>query len=173
MRTTLRILALLFLLCSGGAWSEQSALDVSIQELRDSHGAWVVTTEFLAEDGSISKTAQGSYEFDWVVPDRVMQGLTSIPELDMSSAILFYVRESDSTIEMVSVGKDGKLWIMTGPAGGDTRYTQPFPTQAGGEGQLRFTRYNVTNEGFESRMEWTQDGGETWVQGNHQVFRRP
>lgn len=102
-----------------------------------------------------------------------MQGRTSIPELDMSSAILFYVRESDSTIEMVSVGMDGKLWIMTGPAGGDTRYTQPFPTQSGGEGQLRFTRYNVADEGFESRMEWTQDGGETWIQGNHQTFRRP
>jgi len=91
----------------------------------------------------------------------------------MNSAILLYVRESVSMIEMVSVGKDGKLWVMTGPAGSDTRYTQPFPTQSGGEGQLRFTRYNVTAEGFESRMEWAEDGGETWVQGNHQVFRRP
>lgn len=173
MRISLQILSLLFVLFPAYVWAEESALDVSIQELRDSQGLWSVITEFLNEDGSISKSVQGSYEFDWVVPDRVMQGRSSIPELDMNSAILFYVRESDSTIEMVSVGRDGKLWVMTGPAGGDTRYTQPFATQSGGEGQLRFTRYNVTDEGFESRMEWTADGGETWVQGNHQVFRRP
>jgi hypothetical protein len=167
---------LVFLLSLGLAAAvpaEDSALERSVQELQTTHGSWSVTTEFLGEDGAVAKAAEGSYEFEWVVPDRVLQGRSSIPDMDMHSAILFFVRESTAEIEMVSVGKDGKLWIMTGPLGGDTRYTQPFPTQAGGEGQLRFTRFNVTPGRFESRMEWTEDGGATWKPGNHQVFTRP
>jgi CubicO group peptidase (beta-lactamase class C family) len=38
--------------------------------------------------------------------------------------------------------------------------------------QLRFTRYNVEPDRFESRMESSTDGGATWTQGNHQVFVR-
>jgi len=173
MRAPLPILTLLLLSCSNPVRSETGALEASVEELRHTHGNWLVTTEFLNEDGSVANRVDGTYEFDWVVPDRVLQGRSSIPELDMISAILFYVRESDASIEMVSVGKDGKLWVMTGPVGGDSRHTRPFATQSGGEGQLRFTRYNVSEESFESRMEWTQDGGQTWVQGNHQMFRRP
>lgn len=72
----------------------------------------------------------------------------------------------------VSVAADGELWIMTGALGGDTRYTQEFPTREGATGQLRFTRYNVSVDSFESKMEYTTDGRETWTPGNHQVFTR-
>jgi hypothetical protein len=61
---------------------------------------------------------------------------------------------------------------MAGPLGGDTRYSQTYDDSGGGIGQLRFIRYNVGDDRFESRMEYTDDGGETWKRGNHQVFRR-
>jgi hypothetical protein len=61
---------------------------------------------------------------------------------------------------------------MTGPLGSETRTTRPFTSADGGESQLRFTRYNVKPDSFESRMEYTSDGGETWLPGNHQVFTR-
>lgn len=73
---------------------------------------------------------------------------------------------------MVSVAEDGRLWIMTGKLGSDTRYSQTYATEDGGAGQLRFTRYNVAENSFESKMEYTNDDGETWILGNHQVFRR-
>jgi len=38
--------------------------------------------------------------------------------------------------------------------------------------RLRFTRYNVSQDRFESRMDYSTDGGATWTQGNHQVFVR-
>jgi hypothetical protein len=72
---------------------------------------------------------------------------------------------------MVSVGGDGRLWIMTGPLGGETRTTEEFNT-AGGTGQRRFARYNVTGDAFESRIEYSDDGGATWKPGNHQTFLR-
>ena len=153
--------------------ADDGPLEVSIQELRDAVGDWSVTTEFLNEDGSVANTVSGTYRFEWIIPDRLLQGQSAIPALEMVSAILFYVNEASGVIEMVSVGKDGKLWVMTGPLGGDTRYTQKFETRDGGQGQLRFTRFNVTAGGFESRMEWSDDGGVTWNPGNHQVFTRP
>lgn len=172
MRALMLSLGLLALFVVSEAQAEDSPLERSVQELRHAVGTWSVTNEQLNEDGSVAQSAQGSYEFEWVIEDRVLQGRSAIPDLGRRGAILFYVREATGEIEMVSVGDDGRLWVMTGPLGGDTRYTQVFETQSGGEGQLRFTRYNVTDNRFESRMEWTEDGGETWKPGNHQVFVR-
>lgn len=144
----------------------------AVEELRHAHGEWTATTEFLKPDGSVARRAVGEYRFEWVVPDRVLQGRSAIPELEMASGILFYVSESRSSIEMVSVGKDGQLWVMSGPAGGETRSTPPTRQADGSLIELRFTRYNVTPDRFESRMEYSLDGGKAWVQGNHQVFER-
>lgn len=144
----------------------------AVEQLRHAQGRWSVTTEFLNEDGSVARAVQGTYRFDWVVPDRVLSGQSEIPELKQKSAILFYVNESKFIIEMVAVGADGNLWVMTGPADEEWRTTAPFRGPDGKDRQLRFTRYNVQPDSFESKMEYTTDGGKTWVRGNHQVFRR-
>jgi hypothetical protein len=151
---------------------DDPALAHSLAELENALGRWSVATEYLYEDGSVARSVEGTYEFSWVVPHRLLTGRSEIPELQQGAGILFYVNESDRTIEMVSVGKDGRLWIMTGALGSDVRHSQTYATEAGGEGQLRFTRSNISDDGFESRMEYTEDGGVTWKPGNHQVFRR-
>lgn len=143
-----------------------------VAQLRHIHGNWTVTTEFLNENGSVAKAVQGTYRFQWVVPDRVLRGESEIPELKQKSGLLFYVSEKKLTIEMTSVGADGNLWVMTGAADEEVRTTRPFRSADGKETQMRFTRYNVKADSFESKMEYTQDGGKTWLSGNHQVFRR-
>lgn len=150
----------------------QDKLALSVEQLRNAVGRWSVVTEFLNEDGTVARTVKGSYQFEWVVPDRVVMGRAEIPEMKNSSAILFYVSEKKMIIEMVSVHADGHLWIMTGPLGGETRYTQKFKSTDGKDSQLRFTRFNVSADSFESKMEYTEDGGKTWKPGNHQVFIR-
>lgn len=149
-----------------------AALQHSIEQLRHSIGRWSVVTEFLKEDGSVARSAAGSYEFSWVVPDRVVSGKSEIPELKRASGILFYIREARREIEMVSVGADGMLWTMTGPLGGEERTSQQYKTDTGGAGRLRFTRSNVSQDSFESRMEYSEDGGRTWKPGNRQRFTR-
>jgi hypothetical protein len=155
-----------------GAFAQASSLQHSIEQLRSTVGYWNVATEFLMPDGSVAKTVDGTYEFSWVVPDRVVSGRSEIPELQQVSAILFYINEAQKTIEMVSVGSDGRLWVMTGPLGQEVRTTKEFPTASGAKGMLRFTRFNIAPDRFESRMEYTEDGGVSWKPGNHQVFRR-
>lgn len=151
---------------------DAAALQQSVEQLRSAAGRWNVITRFLKADGSVQGEVPGSYEFDWVVADRVMIGRSELPELDSASAILFYIREASREIEMVSVGQDGKLWVMTGPLGGETRYSQEYQAADGSSAQLRFTRFNIKPDSFESRMEYSSDGGKTWVQGNHQLFTR-
>ncbi len=163
---------LLAIASDAGAREENAGLAASVEQLRHVIGRWSVTSEFLNEDGSVARTMNGTYEFEWVVPDKVVMGKSEIPDIGSSSGILFYVNESNKTIEMVSVGADGTLWIMKGPLGAETRHTQEFKSQDGKDSQLRFTRFNVARDTFESRMEYTEDGGKTWKPGNHQVFRR-
>ncbi len=144
----------------------------AVQQLRHAHGAWDATTEFISPDGAVARSVEGSYEFDWVVPDRVLIGRSEIPELGLSSGILFFYSETADTITMTSVGGDGQLWVMSGPADSEVRATPPTPQADGSTIELRFTRYNVEPDRFESKMEYSSDGGATWTQGNHQVFRR-
>lgn len=151
---------------------DADALQHSIEQLRSSIGRWQVTTEYLNPDGSVARSVEGSYEFSWIVPDRVVTGKSEIPELGQTSGILFYIDEARREIEMSAVGADGKLWVMTGPLGGEVRTTPDYRTAEGGTGRLRFTRFQVTADAFESRMEYTEDGGATWRAGNHQRFRR-
>ncbi len=61
---------------------------------------------------------------------------------------------------------------MTGPAGSETRTTPPVPMSDGSTMLLRFTRFNIMPNRFESRMEVSMDGGGSWKPGNHQVFKR-
>ena len=166
------LLSLLVLPLAQAGETPPSQLSTAIAQLRQAVGLWDVTTTQFREDGAIADVAAGTYRFDWIVPDRVLAGRSDIPEMKQASGILFYVNERRSTIEMASVGADGNLWVMSGPAGGETRTTAPTTLADGRTMQLRFTRSNVTANRFESRMEVSLDGGESWKPGNHQLFVR-
>ncbi len=73
---------------------------------------------------------------------------------------------------MSSVGPDGHLWRMIGPDASETRTTPNTPMADGTTIMLRFTRYAVEQNRFQSRMEVSTDGGETWRVGNEQRFVR-
>lgn len=150
----------------------QEEVRTGLRQLRHVVGSWDVATTFLRDDGSEAGTVEGTYTFDWVPPDAVVAGSSTIPVFNQTSAILFYLREATGEIEMSSVGPDGQLWVMTGPIDGEVRETPVVAMPDGSTLKLRFTRYNVEPDRFESRMDRSTDGGESWVQGNHQVFVR-
>jgi len=101
--------------------AEPTALERSVEQLGNTVGRWAVTTEFLKEDGTVARSVTGTYEFSWVVPDRVVSGVSRIPELSQISGILFFINEKKEQIEMVSVGADGRLWEVIGPLGEEVR----------------------------------------------------
>ena len=166
------VLSLLAMPFAEASESPPSQLATAVAQLRQAVGLWDVTTTQYGEDGKVAVVAAGTYRFDWIVPDRVLAGRSDIPQMKQTSGILFYVNERRSMIEMASVGADGHLWVMTGPGGGETRTTPPTPLADRGSMQLRFTRFAVAPDRFESRMEVSLDGGASWKPGNHQLFVR-
>lgn len=162
----------LFMPVAAFADDDEAAPTPGIEQLRHIEGAWRVETRFVQEDGSDTEPFAGTYQFSWVIEDRVLSGVSEIPALGQKSAVLFYVRLAAGEIEMVSVGADGKLWVMSGRDGEETRSTPDYPTTDGGTVRLRFTRFNVQPDRFESMMEWSADQGATWYKGNHQRFER-
>lgn len=144
----------------------------ALTQLRHVIGTWDVRTEFLNSDGSVARAADGTYEFEWVVPDRVARGVSRIPATDQVSAILFYLRPATHEVEMVSVGGDGVLWVMTGKDNEEVRTTVDRTMSDGSTMRLRFTRHDVQPDRFQSKMEWSTDGGKSWTQGNRQQFVR-
>ena len=66
----------------------------AVDQLRSTHGAWDVTTEFLDPDGAVGRSVTGTYVFEWVIEDRVLRGESSMPALKTRSALLFAFDEA-------------------------------------------------------------------------------
>lgn len=142
----------------------------AVQRLRQLHGRWQFQTEYLNAAGEVTGRTSGTEEVEWLVEDRVL-GMTSRLDGDRvgSRAMWFYDR---TTLEftLVSVnGSTGELWVL----GGDldqwqirSRVTPP------GSAQIRFTHYDVEQDSWRALMEYSTDGGDTWLPGFRQVFSR-
>ena len=171
-RLSTALISLLAVPLADASEIESAPLSSAIQQLRHSVGIWNVTTTQFDDKGEVARVGSGTYRFDWVVPDRVVSGRADMQEWRQSAGMLFYVNPERSTIEMTSVGSDGQLVVMTGPAGGETRTTTTTALADGRKLTLRLTRFNVTANSFESRMEASYDGGTSWRPGSHQSFKR-
>ncbi|QJB68137.1 hypothetical protein [Parasphingorhabdus halotolerans] len=156
-------------------WQMSTPMDTvapPVEQLRHAIGEWMVETDFIGPDGKIQGTLEGHYKFKWVVPDKIVSGVSEIPAMKQISAILFFHRPASREIEMSSVGPDGKLWRMIGPEDSETRTTSNQTMPDGSTLMLRFTRHSVTPDSFGSTMELSTDSGETWRIGNQQRFVR-
>ncbi len=110
MKRAAALLSFLVLPFAEASRNAAAGIPGAVEQLRAAVGVWDVETTQFGEDGAIARVACGTYRFEWVVPDRVLAGRSSIPDWKQSSGLLFYVNERRSTIEMASVGADGQLW---------------------------------------------------------------
>lgn len=147
-------------------------LDAAVEQLRQAAGRWSVTTTRYADNGSVAAVATGTWSFDWVVPDRVLSGRSVIPDWSQSAGMLFYLNERFFTLEMAQVGSDGQLVVLSGPASAASRKTAVIPLPDGRRMVQRHTRYGVTRDKFEAKLETSYDGGQSWKLGYHQLFVR-
>jgi hypothetical protein len=166
------ILSFFVLPLAEGAEMAPPSLASAVQQLRQAAGHWNVTTTRYGENGAVAAVASGTWHFDWVVPDRVLTGRAVIPDWKQTAGMLFYVNEQRSTLEMASVGADGQLLVMSGPAGAETRTTAAIALRDGRRMLQRYTRYGIAANRFQSRMETSFDGGVSWKLGHHQLFVR-
>lgn len=172
MKFAAALLSLFVLPFAEASETAPPALATAVQQLRQAAGRWNVTTTRYAENGAVAAVATGTWNFDWVVPDRVLAGRSVIPDWNQTAGMLFYLNERMFTLEMAQVGADGQLVVMSGPAGTETRTTEAIAMQDGRRMLQRHTRYGFTTNRFEAKMELSYDGGANWKPGYHQVFVR-
>jgi len=172
MRLPAFLLSFLVLPAAGAAELAPPALATAVQQLRQAAGRWNVTTTRYADNGAVAAVATGTWSFDWVVPDRVLTGRAVIPDWNQSAGMLFYLNQRMYTLEMAQVGADGQLLVMTGAAGTETRTTEEIPLPDGRHMMQRHTRFKVTPNRFEAKLETSYDGGQSWKPGMHQLFVR-
>lgn len=172
MKLATAVFTLLFMPLAHATGTAPPGLESAVQQLRQAAGRWNVTTTRYAENGAVAAVATGTWTFDWIVPDRVLSGRSAIPDWNQSAGLLFYLNERLVTLEMAQVGSDGQLLVMVGPAGADSRTTEPVALPDGRRMVQRHTRYGVTADRFESRIDTSYDGGASWRPGYHQLFVR-
>jgi hypothetical protein len=170
MKLAAAILSFFVLPLAEGAEMAPPSLASAVQQLRQAAGQWNVTTTRYGDN--VAGVASGTWHFDWVVQDRVLSGRAIIPDWKQTAGMLFYVNERRSTLEMASVGSDGQLLVMTGPAGAEMRTTSAIALPDGRQMLQRHTRYGIAMNRFESRMETSTDGGTSSKLGHHQLFVR-
>ncbi len=172
MKLAAAILSFLVLPLAEGAEMAPPSRASAVQQQRQAAGPWNVTTTRYGDNGAVAGVASGTWHFDWVVADRVLSGRAVIPDWKQTAGMLYYLNERRSTLEMASVGADGQLLVMSGPAGAETRTTAAVPLADGRQMLQRYTRYGVTTDRFEARIESSYDGGTSWKLGHHQLFVR-
>lgn len=141
-----------------------------IEQLRQIVGNWDVTTEILFPDGTVELKQEGSWQFRWVVPDRVLSGESH--QAESKAAILIYVHAQKEVIELATVGEDGLLWVMSGAADSESLTTPNTKVSEKETIMFRWSRYEFEKNRFRSKLEISKDGGKTWVLRHRQEFRR-
>jgi hypothetical protein len=172
MKRAALVLSFLLLPAAAAHAINTPTLDAAVGQLRQAAGRWTVTTTRFADNGAVAAVATGTWSFDWVVPDRVLSGRSSIPDWNQSAGMLFYLNERIFTLEMAQVGADGQLVVLTGPAGAETRTTAPVVLPDGRRKLQRHTRFGISADRFEAKVETSYDGGQSWKLGIHQLFVR-
>ncbi len=56
----------------------------AVEQLRHVIGLWDVETDFIGADGAVTQSFVGQYRFGWVVNDRVVSGMSTIPSLNQA-----------------------------------------------------------------------------------------
>lgn len=166
------VLSLLFFPLAQASELAPRGIDAAVEQLRQAAGRWNVTTTRYADDGSVAAVASGTWNFDWVVPDRVLSGRAAIPDWSQSAGMLFYLNERQFTLEMAQVDSDGQLVVLSGPASTASRTSTPVALPDGRRLVRRHTHYGVTRDQFEAKLETSYDGGRSWKLGYHHLFVR-
>lgn len=171
MKLAAALLACLVVSFAHASAPGNAATSGAVQELRLAAGHWNVTTTRYRDNGSVAGVATGTWQFEWVVPDRVLAGRYKIPDWKESAAVLLYVDASREALEMAAVGADGELVVMSSPAslGTHARRQAKAPEP---RALTRFTRFSIAEDRFEAKVERSLDGGRTWRPSEHHLFVR-
>lgn len=135
-------------------------------------GLWDSRWERLDAEGNVTVSFTGTEHFEWYLGDKVVQLTTRIPELDQMSKSLRFFSPREQRIVFWAVDSNSDHWTMHQDVESGIIHSLPTPTAAGGEMTLRFTTTRKTADAFDVAMDYSLDGGDSWVRGMRQYLTR-
>ena len=99
------------------------ALATAVQQLRQAAGRWNVTTTRYAENGAVAARCVRHLALRLGRAGPRARGPLRHSRLEPGGGHALLRERAPFTLEMAPVGADGQLWVMSGPAGAETRTT--------------------------------------------------
>ena len=138
---------------------EAEALNILAQRI----GVWDSRWEFMADDGAISRVLEGTEVSEFILDDRVVQGITTIPEINTVGRSLNYFHPVEGKLYFFSVNKTGDHWILTEEVGSGMMISHRHRQADGVERIIRFKTIRRTESEVDVLREDSVDGGATWA----------
>ena len=136
-------------------------------------GEWHVRTEFLGRDGQVVRTTAATDTARYIIPGRVVELTTEIPENGgISTKAWMFYNSARAKYYLTSVDAKGDLWVLSGGLDEYVITSMPRPHPRGGTTMIRFTHTNIEQDSFEAVMEMSRDGGKIWWKRSRQLVTR-
>ncbi len=131
---------------------------LATERLRHEVGTWTTRVEFLDADGQVVNEVEGTETRMFVIDDRVLQTVSTVPALDRTGVSLKFFKADAKMMYAVSTDKDGDLWTFTEEVDGhvstSTRHDNPDGTAT----YLRFSTLRETEHTIDVNAEMSSDG---------------
>lgn len=163
-------------LTTGGPAAAQQSDDglaaEAVSILQDELGSWDSRWERLDADGNVTSVTEGVETFLPLNGERVHLLKTHIPAMNQTSNGLRFYNPVEKRLMLISVGADGRHFILREEVGGNVVLSDPYMSRNGSETILRFTTTSATENEKIIDHEFSTDGGKSWTLFRRQTMTR-
>lgn len=131
---------------------------LATERLRREVGTWSTRWVYLDAAGNVASEAEGTEIRSFVIADRVLQTVSSVPTRNESSVSLKFFKTDVAMMYAVSTNPDGDLWTfieeVDGHVSTSTRHENPDGTAT----YLRFSTLRETEDEIDVQGDVSTDG---------------
>ena len=142
------------------------------QILKHRVGIWDSRWEFVDGDGNVTREILGVESSKLILGDKVVEGNTTIPEIDFVGKSFNYFHPIKKVLFFFSISETGDHWILTEEVGSGLMVSEPHLESGGGTRIIRFKTLSKTPTAVDVLREDSLDGGETWKPVFYQYLRK-
>jgi hypothetical protein len=131
---------------------------LATERLRKEVGTWTTRWTFLDAAGNVVNEVEGTEVRSFVIDDRVLQTVSTVPALERTSVSLKFFKADARMMYAVATDQDGDLWTFVEEVDGhvstSTRHDNPDGTAT----YLRFSTLRETEHEIDVEGETSADG---------------
>lgn len=135
-------------------------------------GEWESRWDWVDETGKVVYTEKGTEKAAFLIQDRVVEMTTTIVDRPAPTKAWMFFSTAEKKFYLVSVSREGDLWTFTGGLDKFVITSLPRTMPDGRQLMIRFSHDEVSHDQLGAVMEFSYDGGETWMVRCRQTLNR-